>query len=59
MTLEFARSLTVEVGVNLRGDQVDSCWLFLLPGLNLGQVAIVGDAPAGTRRSQTRSSMSI
>lgn len=48
MTLEFARSLTVEVGANLRGDQVDSCWLFLLPALDLGQVAIVGDAPVGT-----------
>lgn len=48
MTLEFARSLPVEVGANRRGEQVDSCWLFLLPSLDLGQVAIVGDAPPGT-----------
>ncbi len=48
MTLEFARSLPVEVGANLRGEQVDSCWVFLLPALHLEQVVIVGEAPPGT-----------
>lgn len=51
MTLEFARSLEVEPGSNLRGEQADTSWLFLLPSLDLERTVIIGSAVPGTLRA--------
>ena len=46
--LEFAAHAGYEPGTNLRGDQAEVGWLFLLPRLDLGRVVLVGLPPAGT-----------
>lgn len=51
MTLEFARSLPVAPGSNVRGEQADTSWLFLLPTLELGDVVVIGSAPNGTLKA--------
>jgi aminoglycoside phosphotransferase len=51
MTLDFARGLPVAPGSNVRGDQADTTWLFLLPSLELGETLVVGSAPAGTLKA--------
>ena len=46
--LAFARALAYEPGSNIRGEQADTTWLFLLGDLDLGTVSVLGTPPAGT-----------
>ena len=51
MTLDFARSLPAATGTNVRGEQADTSWLYLLPTLELGAVVVIGSAPPGTLKA--------
>jgi Phosphotransferase enzyme family len=49
MILGVARNRPYEPGLNLPGDHEAAPWLFLLPGLELGRVVVVGRVSHGTR----------
>ena len=59
MTLDFARSLPVATGTNVRGEQADTGWLYLLPTLELGAVVVIGSAPPGTLKALEALSSSL
>ena len=51
--LDFTRASSYEPGTNLRGEQADTTWLFILPSLELERVLCVGSPSAGTLATLT------
>lgn len=59
MILETTMASRFEPGSNLKGQVTGASWLFLLPRLDLRQVACVGTPPASTLRALARVSQAV
>lgn len=51
--LDFTRASSYEPGTNLRGEQADTTWLFILPSLEVERVLCIGSPSAGTLATLT------